>query len=173
MYPYTGLTYPSMPMVPGSMTFPYGNWSPPAPVYQQAYPAPMPDYWPPQPVNSSVPPMPSPMPSVQVEAPQPTTNPGTASPSFSEVKASHILVKTRQEAEQIRKEIISGKKRFEDAAKVSKCPSGKKGGDLGFFSRGDMVPAFDKVAFKLPVGVISDPVKTDFGWHLIRVTAQR
>jgi parvulin-like peptidyl-prolyl isomerase len=99
--------------------------------------------------------------------------PATTTPK--EVKASHILVESQQEAQRYRQQILSGQQRFEDIAKkVSKCPSGKNsGGDLGFFEPGQMVPEFDKVAFKLPVGVISEPFKTEFGWHLMKVTEQR
>lgn len=87
-----------------------------------------------------------------------------------EVKASHILVKTKEEAEKIREEILAGKS-FEDAAiEYSLCPSGKRGGDLGFFGRNVMVPEFDHAAFELNVGELSQPVNTNFGWHLILVT---
>ena len=58
----------------------------------------------------------------------------------------------------------------EIARDVSECPSGAKGGDLGEFPRGVMVPEFEEAAFSLPVGVISEPVKTKFGWHIIKVT---
>lgn len=86
------------------------------------------------------------------------------------VKASHILVKTQEEALKIRKEIVGGKS-FEQAAKeYSMCPSKDDGGDLGFFCRGMMVPEFEKAAFSLPVSKLSMPVKTEFGWHLIMVT---
>lgn len=91
-----------------------------------------------------------------------------------EVRASHILVSTKEEAEKLREEIISGNKNFsEAAAESSMCPSGEAGGDLGYFSRGQMVPEFEKEAFSLPVGEISKPVKTQFGWHIIVVTDRR
>lgn len=92
----------------------------------------------------------------------------------TEVRASHILVKTRSEAVKIRKEIVNGDISFEDAAeKYSLCPSSVNGGDLGYFKRGQMVQPFSDVAFDLKVGQISDPVGTKFGWHLIKVVDKR
>lgn len=90
-----------------------------------------------------------------------------------EVKACHILVKTKEQAEKIREEIINGRNFSAAASEYSICPSGAQGGDLGYFSRGMMVPAFDKAAFNLPIGEISQPVETEFGWHLILVTDKR
>lgn len=91
-----------------------------------------------------------------------------------EVRASHVLVKTRKEALQIKKEIESGNITFEEAAeKYSLCPSGQKGGDLGYFNRKQMVQQFADTAFDLKVGEISDPVGTQFGWHIIKTTAKR
>ena len=88
--------------------------------------------------------------------------------------ASHILVSSGREANQIRQDIIDGKGSFEDYARIySKCPSGRNGGDLGYFRRGQMVPQFELAAFSLPVGEISKPVWTQFGWHLIKVTDRR
>lgn len=87
-----------------------------------------------------------------------------------EIKASHILVETEEEAISLKEEILSGTA-FEDvAAAHSLCPSGARGGDLGFFGRGQMVKEFENAAFDLKVGEMSDPVKTNFGWHLILVT---
>ena len=92
----------------------------------------------------------------------------------TEVRASHILVSSMHQAEQIRTEILQGTNTFEYYAKLySKCPSGQNGGDLGYFRRGQMVPQFEIVAFNLPVGEISKPVWTQFGWHLIKVTDRR
>ena len=92
----------------------------------------------------------------------------------TEVRASHILVKTRPEAVKFRKEIVNGDISFEDAAeKYSLCPSSANGGDLGYFKRGQMVQPFSDVAFDLKVGQISDPVGTKFGWHLIKVVDKR
>jgi len=91
-----------------------------------------------------------------------------------EVRASHILVKTRPEAVKIRKEIVNGNISFEDAARqYSLCPSGQRGGDLGFFNRKQMVSQFSDTAFDLKVGQISDPVGTQFGWHIIKTTDKR
>jgi peptidyl-prolyl cis-trans isomerase C len=82
--------------------------------------------------------------------------------------ALHILVKHKEIAEDILKQLGKGAKFQTLAKKYSTCPSGKKGGDLGEFKRGQMVPQFDKVAFK---GAILEPhlVKTKFGWHVIKV----
>lgn len=88
----------------------------------------------------------------------------------TQVKASHILVKTEEEALQLYEEIKAGKDFAEAAMESSSCPSGHKGGDLGFFPKGVMVKPFEDVAFSLPIGKLSRPVKTQFGWHLILVT---
>lgn len=90
-----------------------------------------------------------------------------------EVKASHILVKTKEEALKIKEEILAGKPFEEAAMEYSTCPSGSRGGDLGYFGRNVMVVEFDHAAFELPVGEISEPVNTNFGWHLILVTDKR
>ncbi|WP_053956496.1 peptidylprolyl isomerase [Inediibacterium massiliense] len=85
------------------------------------------------------------------------------------VHAKHILVKEEEQAQNILKEIKAGKK-FEDAAsEYSECPSKANGGDLGEFEKGKMVPEFEKVAFELEIGKVSEPVKTQFGYHLILV----
>lgn len=85
------------------------------------------------------------------------------------VRAKHILVENLEEANKALKEIESGLS-FEDAAsKYSSCPSKANGGELGTFTKGKMVPEFEEVAFGLEVGVISEPVKTQFGYHLIKV----
>lgn len=88
-----------------------------------------------------------------------------------EVRASHILVKTEDEAKNLLEEIKAGKS-FADAAKeVSLCPSGREGGDLGFFKKGVMVKPFEDAAFAMKeIGEISEPVQTQFGWHLIQLT---
>lgn len=87
------------------------------------------------------------------------------------VRASHILVDTEEKALAIKAEIDAGTVSFADAAKQnSTCPSKENGGDLGAFGHGQMVPEFDQAAFALAVGVVSDPVKTQFGYHLILVT---
>lgn len=82
--------------------------------------------------------------------------------------ARHILVKTKDEAEKIKKLLTKGEDFAKLAKKYSTCPSGKKGGDLGEFRRGDMVKAFDDVVFKEEVLKVHGPVKTRFGFHLIQ-----
>lgn len=91
----------------------------------------------------------------------------------TEVKASHILVKTEEEAKKLYDEIKNGKNFADAAAEVSLCPSGSVGGDLGFFSRGMMVKPFEDAAFELEPGELSEPVQTQFGWHLIQVTDKK
>lgn len=87
------------------------------------------------------------------------------------MKASHILVDAESEAKCILGDINSKKMSFEDAARTfSKCPSRKQGGDLGNFGKGAMVKPFEEATEKLKVGQISSPVKTEFGWHLIKRT---
>ena len=87
-----------------------------------------------------------------------------------EVHAAHILVKTLDEAQKILDDVKSGKKAFAKAAEErSQCPSGKRCGDLGWFSRGKMVREFENAAFNLKKGEMSAPVRTEFGWHIIKV----
>ena len=87
-----------------------------------------------------------------------------------QVRASHILVKTKDEAEKLREEILNGKE-FEDVAALSSlCPSGAQGGDLGYFGKGMMVKPFEEACFSMNVGDLSEPVETQFGWHLIQLT---
>lgn len=89
----------------------------------------------------------------------------------TEIRASHILVKTEKEAMDLYNEIKNGSVTFEDAAmENSLCPSGRIGGDLGFFGKGMMVKPFEDAAFSLETGDLSNPVQTQFGWHLIKVT---
>lgn len=85
------------------------------------------------------------------------------------VRARHILVNTEQEAKQIEARIKLGE-RFEDLAKQYSLDGSKDyGGDLGYFTAPDMVPEFSKAAFALQPGQVSPPIKTDFGWHIIKV----
>jgi peptidyl-prolyl cis-trans isomerase C len=86
------------------------------------------------------------------------------------VKASHILVKTEQEANVVYYDVTHGKSFEEVAMDKSLCPSKKKGGDLGFFGRGQMVKEFEDACFSLKKGEVSKPVKTQFGYHIIKVT---
>ncbi len=88
---------------------------------------------------------------------------------YNFVKAKHILVDTKAEATQIKTDIDEGGKFEYYAQKYSKCPSGRQGGDLGYFRRGQMVKPFEDAAFNGEVGKVSEPVKTQFGWHLIKV----
>lgn len=85
------------------------------------------------------------------------------------VRAKHILIETIEEADKILKEIQSGLSFEEAAEKYSSCPSKAQGGDLGTFTKGRMVPEFEQAAFELEVGAISAPVKTQFGYHIIKV----
>jgi len=90
-----------------------------------------------------------------------------------QVSAAHILVKTEKEAKDLKEEIIKGKKFADVAIKHSTCPSGASGGDLGWFEKGQMVPAFETAAFNAKKGDLVGPVKTQFGWHLILVKDQK
>ncbi|MDF1539754.1 MAG: peptidylprolyl isomerase [Candidatus Thorarchaeota archaeon] len=87
------------------------------------------------------------------------------------VRTSHILVEKHSKALEIISSIREGKDFKEMAMQFSTCPSKKKGGDLGFFGKGQMVPEFEKAAFALNVGqMTNDPVKTKFGYHVIKRT---
>lgn len=90
----------------------------------------------------------------------------------TEVRASHILVKTEQEAQELYNEIKNGASFAQIAQEKSLCSSGQNGGDLGFFGKGMMVKPFEDAAFALEVGEISQPVQTQFGWHLIELTGK-
>lgn len=91
----------------------------------------------------------------------------------NEVRASHILVKTESEAKNIANQLKTGAD-FKELAKAhSDCPSGRNGGDLGYFGRGMMVKEFENAAFSMKRGQVSDPVKTQFGYHIIMITDTR
>lgn len=91
----------------------------------------------------------------------------------SRVRASHLLVKTEEEAKDIREKILKGETTFADAAAmVSLCTSGAQGGDLGFFGKGQMVKPFEDACFSMELNEISNPIETQFGWHLIQLTGQ-
>src|SRR5882724_10132572 len=90
-----------------------------------------------------------------------------------EVHARHILVETEDEAKAIAGELKKGADFAELAKKKSKDPGASDGGDLGFFTKDQMVPEFSIVAFALEPGKISDPVKSQFGWHIIKVEEKR
>ncbi|MBS4539554.1 peptidylprolyl isomerase [Clostridium sp. D2Q-11] len=86
-----------------------------------------------------------------------------------QASAKHILVDDKEKAEEIKKELNEGLSFEEAAKKYSSCPSKEKGGDLGYFTKGRMVPEFEEAAFNMNVGEISDPVKTQFGYHIIKL----
>ena len=90
-----------------------------------------------------------------------------------EVRASHILVETEEEADAIVAQLYKGGDFAKLAMEKSKGPSGAKGGDLGYFTKDKMVPEFANAAFDLQPGDISAPVKTGFGWHIIKVVDRR
>jgi peptidyl-prolyl cis-trans isomerase C len=89
-----------------------------------------------------------------------------------EVHARHILVETEAEAKVIEAELKKGADFAEEAKKKSKDPSAANGGDLGYFTK-EQIPEFAEVAFKLDKGQISDPIHTQFGWHIIKVEDKR
>jgi len=92
----------------------------------------------------------------------------------SEVHARHILVKTEDEAKKIIADLKGGADFEATAKEKSTGPSGPNGGDLGYFAKGQMVPAFEKAAFALEKGQITETaVKTQFGWHIIKVESTR
>lgn len=93
--------------------------------------------------------------------------------SYKEVHALHILTRTKNQARAIIMRVNNGESFKALACQFSNCPSSKVGGDLGYFGRGQMVPEFEKAAFETPVGEISDPVKTEFGYHVIKVIDKR
>ncbi|MEF2071424.1 peptidylprolyl isomerase [Consotaella aegiceratis] len=97
-----------------------------------------------------------------------------AMPATEEVHARHILVKTKEEAEDIIKQLDGGADFAELASQKSTGPTGPQGGDLGFFGPGQMVPEFEKAAFALePGSYTEEPVQTQFGWHVIKVEEKR
>lgn len=90
-----------------------------------------------------------------------------------EVHARHILVESEDEAKKVIEDLKKGADFAELAKKTSKDPGAADGGDLGFFTKDQMVPEFSAVAFALEPGKISDPVKSQFGWHVIKVEEKR
>lgn len=94
-------------------------------------------------------------------------------PPQEEVRARHILVKTEEEAKNIAKELNAGGDFAKLATKHSLDRAGQGGGDLGYFSRGQMVKPFEDAAFSLEKEKISAPVKTEFGWHILKVEDKR
>src|SRR5581483_733860 len=94
-------------------------------------------------------------------------------PAEQEVHARHILVATEDEAKAIEDQLKKGADFAQLAKEKSKDPGAADGGDLGYFTKDQMVPEFAEVAFKLDKGQISDPVHTQFGWHIIKVEDKR
>jgi peptidyl-prolyl cis-trans isomerase C len=92
--------------------------------------------------------------------------------STTQIKASHILVKDEETAKRLHAQLVADPSKFADVAKQESTDktSGAKGGDLGKFGQGRMVPEFERVAFSLKPGQLSEPVKTQYGWHLILVS---
>ncbi len=91
---------------------------------------------------------------------------------MASASARHILVSSEEQCQQLKIDIEGGADFGEIAKQHSSCPSGGKGGDLGEFSPGMMVPEFDEVVFSADVNTVQGPVKTQFGYHLLEVTAR-
>ena len=91
-----------------------------------------------------------------------------------EVRARHILVESKEKARELFEKVAYGTDFAELAKQNSKDPGSKdQGGDLGYFSKGQMVPQFEEAAFKLQKGEVSQPFETQFGWHIIKVDDRR
>lgn len=86
--------------------------------------------------------------------------------------ARHILVATEEQCNDIKQQIADGADFADMAQAHSQCPSGRQGGALGEFKPGQMVPEFDRVVFNEPVAVVHGPVQTQFGYHLVEITAR-
>jgi peptidyl-prolyl cis-trans isomerase C len=91
---------------------------------------------------------------------------------MSKATARHILVKTQEQCNDIKDQIVKGSDFADMAKKYSLCPSGKQGGALGEFTPGQMVAEFDQVVFNEDVGKVHGPVQTQFGFHLIEITSR-
>ena len=91
---------------------------------------------------------------------------------MSKATARHILVKTQEQCNDIKNQIINGTDFADMAKKHSLCPSGKQGGALGEFYPGQMVREFDQVVFSEEIGKVHGPVQTQFGFHLIEITSR-
>nr|WP_303740754.1 peptidylprolyl isomerase [Lutispora saccharofermentans] len=91
-----------------------------------------------------------------------------------QVKASHILVDTEEKALEVKNKLSAGED-FAEMAKQYSTDTGNKdqGGELGFFSRGDMVKEFEDAAFSMEIGKVSDPIKTEYGYHIIKVEEKK
>lgn len=90
----------------------------------------------------------------------------------NKVHAAHILVKSENEAKDLMVKVKGGESFGDLAKKHSQCPSGKKGGDLGWFGKNMMVKEFETAAFNGKKGEVVGPIKTQFGWHLIKILDQ-
>lgn len=91
-----------------------------------------------------------------------------------EIRASHILVKTEEEAKDVLKKLKEGADFKKLAMELSQDPgTSKKGGDLGYFGKGKMNPEFERAAIKLKEGELSEPVRTNFGYHIIKLTGRK
>jgi len=97
----------------------------------------------------------------------------TNAPRELEVKAGHILVETEEQAKDLKAQLDGGADFAALAAEHGTDGTASRGGDLGWFVKSDMVPEFAEAAFAMEVGTISDPVKTSFGWHLIKLDEKR
>lgn len=91
---------------------------------------------------------------------------------MAKASARHILVETEEQCEDLKSQIAEGADFADIAKQYSKCPSGQRGGELGEFGPGMMVPEFDRVVFNEAVGVVHGPVKTQFGFHLLEITSR-
>jgi len=91
---------------------------------------------------------------------------------MAKASARHILVDTEEQCDNLKNQIEAGADFAEIAAEHSSCPSGKKGGDLGEFSPGQMVKEFDEVVFSAEMNQVHGPVKTQFGYHLLEITSR-
>ncbi len=89
---------------------------------------------------------------------------------MASASARHLLVATQEQCNEIKQQIEDGASFADMAKEHSSCPSGRSGGDLGTFGRGQMVPEFDKVVFEEAINVVHGPVKTQFGYHLLETT---
>ncbi|HBE01533.1 MAG TPA: peptidylprolyl isomerase [Spirochaetia bacterium] len=90
-----------------------------------------------------------------------------------EWRASHILVKDKTQADEIRRKIVNGKSFSDMAREFSTCPSKSSSGDLGWFGPGKMVGPFEEAVKRLSHGSLSPVVKTQFGYHIIKKTGER
>ena len=91
---------------------------------------------------------------------------------MNSASARHILVDTEEQCNTLKQEIIDGANFVDVAKQHSSCPSGSQGGDLGEFTQGQMVPEFDEVVFNEVLHTVHGPVKTQFGYHLLEITAR-